>query len=218
MAVPKKTTEKRYETFVDEYLRTLDGPHAYRKAGYKGRSPGVVWTGVSWLLRNPKVQALMAARRAAIERRTEISQDRVRLELGRIGFFDPRRLFDETGQFIEVPKLPEEVAAAISSIEVTEIQDGKRNGHRGPARVTKIRLCSKVEALDKLCRHLGMYEDKVRIVGLEREISTLPDEELEERIIELGRGEYRRVADAEARSAAAAAPALPAAAGKEPPR
>ena len=203
--------EDRKARFVERYLEHLNAPLAYREAGYVVSTPSTAWTGACRLLRSAKVQALMAARRDGIERRTEITQDRVRLELGRVAFFDPRRLFDtESGKLIDVVKLPGEVAAAISAIEVTSSKDGER--------VTKVRLCGKVEALDKLCRHLGMYEDKVRIVGLEREISTLPDEELERRIIELGRGEFRTVGHTDAGSAGAVAPALPAAAREEPSR
>jgi hypothetical protein len=55
------------------------------------------------------------------------------------------------------------------------------------------RLVSKIEALDKLCRHLGMYEDKPRIMGLERELQDMSDEEIDRELIELERGDYRRV-------------------------
>lgn len=153
--------EDRKVRFVERYLEHLNAPLAYREAGYVVSMPATAWTGACRLLRSAKVQALMAARRVAIEHRTEISQDRVRLELGRVAFFDPRRLFDtETGELIEIPKLPGEVAAAISAIEVTSNKDGER--------VTKLRLCGKVEALDKLCRHLRMYaEPPAPVVNLQ---------------------------------------------------
>jgi phage terminase small subunit len=128
------------------------------------------------------VQAALAVRRTAIEHRTQISQDQVRIELGRVAFFDPRRLFDEaTGKLIDIVKLPEEVVAAVSSVEITPNKDGEK--------VTKVRFCSKVNALDNLCRHLGMYEDKLRILGLERELEAMSDEEVHRRLIELERGD-----------------------------
>jgi hypothetical protein len=131
------------------------------------------------------VQAALAVWRAAIEHRTQISQDQVRIELGRVAFFDPRRLFDvETGQLLDIPKLPAEVRAAISSVEITHNKDGEK--------VTKVRFCSKIEALNKLCRHLGMYEDKLRIGGLERELENMTDDEIERELIELERGDYQR--------------------------
>lgn len=175
----------RQERFVDCYLEHLDASRAYREAGYKARTKSAIWTGACEILRNPKVQAALAKKRAAIERRTEISQDQVRMELAKIAFFDPRRLFDEQGKFIDIPKLSAEVAAAISSIEITTNGDGER--------VTKVRWCSKIDALDKLCRHLGMYEYKVRLMGLEAELAALTDEEIEGELIELERGDYKRL-------------------------
>jgi hypothetical protein len=134
----------------------------------------------------------------------EISQDQVRRELGRVAFFDPHGLFDtETGKLIDLPKLPEELIAAISSVEITHNKDGEK--------VTKVRFCSKIEALDKLCRHLGMYEDKLRIGGLERELENMTDEEIDRELIELERGDSERVGVSAAGSAAAATPVLPAA-------
>lgn len=133
---------------------------------------------------------------------------RHRIELRRVALFDPRGLFDtETGRLIDVPKLPADVRAAISSVEITHNAEGER--------VTKVRLVSKIEALDKLCRHLGMYVDKVQEVGLEQELAALSDEEVERRLIELERGYYQRVDDSAAGSAAAAAPVLPAAPEEE---
>jgi hypothetical protein len=76
-------------------------------------------------------------------------------------------------------------------------------------------LVSKIDALDKLCRHLGMYEDKLRIMGLERELAELSDEEIVGRLIELRGKDYRRIDDPATERAAAAAPVLPAAPREE---
>jgi Terminase small subunit len=53
-----------------------------------------MWAGASEILGNPKVQAALAVRRAAIEHRTQISQEQVRVELAHIAFFDPPGLLD----------------------------------------------------------------------------------------------------------------------------
>lgn len=179
----------RQERFVDCYLEHLDASRAYREARYKARTKSAIWTGACEILRNPKVRAALAEKRAAVERRTEISQDRVRVELGRIASFDPRMLFDEQGKFIDVSKLPAEVAAAIHSIEISEWID--ENGNRRTT--TKIIPCKKVDALDKLCPHLGMYEDKLRIGGLERELAAMTEDQIKKEVIELERDNYQRV-------------------------
>jgi phage terminase small subunit len=200
----RKELTPKQSRFVDEYLKDLNAAAAYRRTGYGAKTPSAIWAGACEILRNPNVQVALAVRRTAIEHRTQISQDQVRIELGRVAFFDPRELFDtETGKLIDLPKLPEEVVAAISSVEITHNKDGEK--------VTKIRFCRKLEALDKLCRHLGMYEDKLRIGGLERELEAMSDEEIERELIELERSDCHRLDASAAGSAAAAAPVLPAA-------
>lgn len=174
------------ERFVDEYLKDLDAVEAFKRAGYKSVSRLSTERRTWDLLHNIDVIFAIQQKRAAIEQRTRISQDRVRVELGRIAFLDPRNLFDEAGHFIDITKLPAEVAAAISSISIS------KRGDRDET-ITRIRLCSKVEALDKLCRHLGMYEDKLRIGGLERELAEMSDEDLEREIIELRRQDWKSV-------------------------
>lgn len=177
--------------YLDEYLKDLDPQAAYRRAGYSARTSRAGWTGSCLLLRNPKVRALIEQKRTAIERRTDISQDRVRVELGQIAVFDPRRLFDpETGQLIEVSKLPPEVAAVISSVKVTQAY-GKDTTYV----TTEVKWACKIAALDQLCRYMGMYENKVRTHGLDRELAALSDEEIERRLIELGK--YRRIGASE---------------------
>jgi phage terminase small subunit len=119
--VKRKELTPKQCRFVDEYLKDLNATAAYRRTGYLAKTPSAIWAGACEILRNPKVQAASAVRRAAIEHRTQISQDQVRLELAHIAFFDPRRLFDpETGELMDVQKLPAEVAAVISSMEITQ--------------------------------------------------------------------------------------------------
>jgi hypothetical protein len=48
-----------------------------------------------------------------------------------------------------------------------------------------------------------MYEDKLHVMGLERELENMTDEEVERELIELHRTDYNRIA---AKSASAADP------------
>lgn len=189
-STPEGLTLKQ-SRFIDEYLKDRNWRAAYARAGYNERGTHAKQRSDGYhLLHKPHVWAVMLARRQEIEERTKISQDMVRVELARAAFFDPRRLFDQkTGQLISVVNLPAEVAAVISSIEISEWTD-ERGGQRTS---TKVRFCSKIEALDKLCRHLGMYEDKLRItMGLEKELEAMTDEELRGKLIELERKDYER--------------------------
>ena len=79
----------------------------------------------------------------------EASQERVVLEERRIAFCDIRGLF-QGGQILSPEKLPEELARAVSNVEVTE----KPNGE-----ITyKYRFWDKGHALKRLSKNLGLYE------------------------------------------------------------
>ena len=90
--VKRKELTPKQSRFVDEYLKDLNATAAYRRTGYGAKTPSAICAGACEILRNPKVQAALTVRRAAIERRTQISQDQVRVELAHIAFFDPRRV------------------------------------------------------------------------------------------------------------------------------
>src|SRR3954466_9694923 len=78
----------RQARFVAEYLVDLNATQAAIRAGY---SPASARTQAADLLTNPNISAAIAEAQAARSRRTEVTADRVVLELARVAFGDPRR-------------------------------------------------------------------------------------------------------------------------------
>ncbi len=94
----------------------------------------------------------------AAQARLEASADRVLEELCHISLVDIRDAFDTRGNLIDVKKLPERVAKAISGIEYEDNYETGKNGIKvRVGRTAKIKLIDKLGGLDKLARHLGMY-------------------------------------------------------------
>lgn len=92
-----------------------------------------------------------------------IDPDRVLREAARIAYFDPRRLFTPEGQLLPVSEWPEDVAAAVGHLEIA-----KRNldpNDRKTDDVLKVRPWDKPKALEMLCKHLQLYEEKVQHTG-----------------------------------------------------
>jgi phage terminase small subunit len=77
--------------FVAEYLVDLNATQAAIRAGYSARTANEQ---AARLLANVSVAAAVAEAQAARGKRTEVTQDRVALELARIAFGDPRRVMD----------------------------------------------------------------------------------------------------------------------------
>ena len=146
---PKLTA--RQARFVHEYLLDLNAKQAAIRAGYSPRSAE---TNGNRMLRNAQVSSAVRAAKAEREHRTSITADRVLRELAKIAFFDPRRLFDADGQPLPVAELDDDAAAVVAGLEVsvTHSDDGSMT------RVAKIKLADKLAALEKLGRHLGLFE------------------------------------------------------------
>lgn len=145
--------------FVDEYLIDLNATQAAIRASYSAKT--AEWIGPQ-LLGKRHVAEAIAARMDARARRTEITQDRVLNELGRLAFLDIRKAFDAAGNLRPICELDDETAAAIAGLEVSEMTS-KENITVGSLK--KIRLSDKKGALELIGRHLGMWNDKLAVTG-----------------------------------------------------
>lgn len=143
----------KQKAFVDEYLVDLNATRAYR-AVYKGcKSDGAASVNGSRLLANPKVAEYLAKRRKDMQTRTEVTQDRVIQELAAIAFSD---IADYAGMDI-VNEQPEVLVTPTKSISPHKRAAiaGIKQGANG----IEVKLYDKLEALDKLCRHLGLFNN-----------------------------------------------------------
>ena len=147
----------KQKVFVQEYLVDLNATQAAIRAGYSQRTAG--WIGPQLLGKTHIAEAVQGAM-AKREERTEITQDRVLKEYAKLAFLDPRRFYNEDGQLLQVHELPEDVAAALSSMEVVTERAGELE-----LSVRKIKFSDKKAALDSIARHLGMFKDKTELTG-----------------------------------------------------
>lgn len=131
--------------FVEHYLVTMNGAEAVRLAGYKTKNPRNT---ASELLSNPRIQEAIAAGMEARVARLHIDQNYVLLKLAEIVDANVGDYMDFHGQSVSLrnmSELPREKLGLIKDVVQTE------NGVR-------ITLPDKLAALDKLARHVGMFE------------------------------------------------------------
>jgi len=149
----------RYQAFVTAYLggderypeARFNGTQAAIAAGY---SPKTAYAAANRLLKTAEVQRLLGEQVEAALTAARVTVEQTVLEYARIAYLDPRALFDVEGRLRDVTDMPEELARAISSLEVEENEGAK-------ARTMKLRLHSKIAALDSLARYLKMWCDHV---------------------------------------------------------
>ena len=107
----------------------------------------------SRLLTSAAVREEIAARRAVLEERTQVTQERVLREYARIGFLNPRIFLPKDPALgltlEELEELSEDDLAAVSELTLYTCE-GKTT--------VKIKCHSKNQALEAMARHLGLFE------------------------------------------------------------
>lgn len=156
----------KQSVFCEEYLVDLNAAQAAIRAGYSKKTARTI--GQNLLTKidiQVRIERLMKSR----AKRTEITQDRVLLELAMIAFSDLKNYIDinkDTGAVIAkgFDDMPEGESRVIKAIKenrvIKESADGKQ--------VTvydkfEFALHDKLKALEMIGRHLGMFIDKLDV-------------------------------------------------------
>lgn len=142
---------KKQKLFVDEYLLDLNATQAAIRAGYSPETAGAIG---AENLKKPQIQNAIARAMAERSSRTGVNAERVVLELAKIAFANAGDLIDAQDATVRDGASREDLAA-IQSIKV------KYMGDMGIER--EIRMADKLKALELLGRHLGMFNDKMRL-------------------------------------------------------
>lgn len=152
------TPKKR--RFVDEYLVDLNATQAAIRAGYSAKT---AHSQGPRLLDDVGVKELIADAMAKRSESTKITAERVLQELGRVAFFDPRRLLNADGSPRPISELDDDTAAVLAGMDIQEEYEGSGEDRRFIGYTKKFKLADKVGALNLAMRHLGMLTDKLEV-------------------------------------------------------
>jgi phage terminase small subunit len=150
--------EPRQAAFVREYVVDFNGAQAAIRAGYSEKG---CRQQAARLLTDANIQTALAREVARREKRTEITADRVVMELARVAFFDKRRLYREDGSLKPPAEWDDDTAAVIASVEVLEEFAGRGADRELVGYLKKVRIWDKIRALDILAKHTGVYRDNI---------------------------------------------------------
>lgn len=153
--------------FADGILQGRTQRDAYANAGYKARGASAD-ANAARLLKNAKVAAYLAEKRAKLEKKAEINAERVLRELARIAFADIRNLFtwdEERACYIPSRELTDDEAAAISSVKSKTVRYTREDGTEEERIELELKTYDKLSALEKIGKNLGMFTDKVEHTG-----------------------------------------------------
>lgn len=153
------------DRFVDEWLIDFNGTQAAIRAGYSERSARSI---AGRLLTKDNIQREIARRQKDLQRRTEISQDRVVKELARIAFADATDYVQVETRTVEKNDGTELSYQTVTLTETAELSADQRAAIAGIKQGTngvEVKLHDKIKALELLGRHIGMFNDKLSLSG-----------------------------------------------------
>lgn len=153
----------KQKRFVEEYLIDLNATQAAIRAGYSPDTAGQIG---EQNLKKLEISNAVAKAMAERSKRTGINQDRVLLELAKIGFAKITDVIDPETAKIK-PDASEDDLACIQSIKIKPNEFGTER---------EVKMYDKKGALVDLGKHLGMFKDKVELsTTLETEKTKLDD-------------------------------------------
>lgn len=151
----KNQLTAKQSAFVAEYLIDLNATQAAIRAGYSEKTAHNI--GCENVIK-PIIAAAIAEAQAKREERTEITQDRVLEEYAKLAFLNPKKFYNDKGDLIPIHLLPDDVAAALTGMDITTSFDKKSETFDT---IKKIKYSDKKGALDSVAKHLGMFVDRV---------------------------------------------------------
>lgn len=150
----KKLTAKQ-EKFCQAYVLLGDKSAAYREAYNAGdMKPETINNKAYALSEKGEIRARIESLQKEAAERNRIDIDELVQSMASMVRFDIKDLYDENGSLLPIPEMPKEARLMIESFEVQEMfSDNTTVG------VTKkVRTIKKLDAIEKLMKHLGGYE------------------------------------------------------------
>lgn len=146
-ANPERLTAQQ-QMFIEAFFadKKMNAANAARIAGFSSKSAPAK------LLANPTIKAIIQKRMQEIFWEHAADRERILRELMTMAFMNPQDLLNPDGSPKKMQELPQEVARSISNFKISYGDDGTT--------VTGLNASfqPKLQAIELLMRHLGMFE------------------------------------------------------------
>lgn len=148
-----KLTAKQ-QRFCEEYIVDLNGTQAAIRAGYSKKTANEI---SAQNLAKVSIQSVITDLKKKISEKTGITAERVLREYEKIGFSNIQDYISSDNQIIDISSIDRDKAAVVESIKTTETTEsyGKVTNTK---KQVHIRLISKLNALDAIGKHIGLFE------------------------------------------------------------
>lgn len=147
----KSSAAVRKRLFAEAYV--ANGGNATEAAKTAGYSPKTAYSLGSRLLKDVEVASFVKERSKTVAAKYELTTEMVVRSIVQELSFDPAKLYDEAGNLLKIPELPEDVRMALASVEFE--QHGSQDA---PIFVRKVKWSQRQGAREQAMKHLGMFE------------------------------------------------------------
>lgn len=182
--VLKKRLTPKQRLFVAEYLKDFNGTRAAIRAGYPKKTAQAI---ASENLRKPLILDALSQARNSIEKKEEralMEAYEVEAHLDALIRQNPKRYYDEDGNFKPIQDLSDEEAYAINEMTRIETEMGTH---------FKLKFESKLQAIVKKMERLGLMKQVVEVPALQNLVDLLT--QAEERKRKMLREEAKTIAE-----------------------
>lgn len=150
----KKLTAKQ-EKFCQEYLVDLNATQSAIRAGYSVDTARAIG---HENLTKPDIQLRLTELRTELNNQNGNLAQQVIDELKKIGFSNIQDFVQTGNEVKDISTLDRDKAAVISSIKKSKTTFGDGEGNEGEKETVEFKMWDKLNALEKLGKHLGIFE------------------------------------------------------------
>src|ERR1035438_4929508 len=155
---------QRRTRFIKEYLLDQNATRAAIAAGFSEKTAHVQG---HRLLNIAKIAAAIEEGNAKVNERLDLTAERLKKELARLCYLDPRKFFNEDGTLKPVTQLDEDSARGLAGFEAAELFEGSGEERAAVAAIKKFKFCDKNRAIETAARCLKMLTDRVEVAGMD---------------------------------------------------
>ncbi|MBX4188430.1 MAG: terminase small subunit [Candidatus Doudnabacteria bacterium] len=144
----------KQERFCREYVIDLNGTQSAIRAGYSKKTAASI---ANENLIKPEIQEFISSLQKGLSDKLDITSERVIAELAKIAFSNIQDYIEDDNTITDLKQIPRETAAAVESIKKTSTEWGT-DDKGGVKTHISFKLYDKIAALEKLGKHLGIFE------------------------------------------------------------
>lgn len=142
--------------FCEEYLKDLNGANAARRAGYSKKTANSI---AFENLQKPEIKEKIRELQEELQIQTGVTAKMVVEELSRMAFWSIKDFIASENSINDLSQMDRTKLVPVTGIKIREKYEKDINGDPVKVVEAEIKMAAKLDALEKLGRHLGVFKE-----------------------------------------------------------